>query len=55
MDTVQGCGAVRLIVENDGKIELSYHFGTLNEAMEIFDFIRDFFPNARYVIEPALH
>lgn len=46
---------VRFLVEVHGKPELTYHFEKISDAMETLDFIKDFFPNARFIVEPVLN
>ena len=48
-------GQIRFFVEVDGREEVSYQFDTISEAVEKLDFIKDFFPNARFIMEPVLH
>jgi len=46
---------VELRVEQDGETMLVYTFKALNEASDMFDFLRDFFPCGRFVIQPITH
>lgn len=55
MGEVAATGGVRFSVQHEGREVLVYHVASLAEAREIFDFVRDFFPGARFVFEPALH
>ena len=55
MSIFGGDGGVQFLVELNGREELRYHFDTIAEAMETLEFLRDFFPQGRFVIEPALH
>ena len=48
-------GMVQLSVEQDGHVELVYALRDLEAAGEMFRFLRDFFPAARFVIEPLPH
>lgn len=48
-------GGIRFFVEMNGKEEISYHFDTISEALEMLEFIKDFFPTGRFVIQPALN
>ena len=46
--------AVELRVQEDGTDTLVYSYMTLDEASEMLVFLKDFFPRARFVIQPAL-
>ena len=46
---------IEMKVEDGGEVILSYHFKTVREASEMFVFLRDFFPNGKFVIKPLLH
>ena len=46
---------VELRVDQDGETVLIYAFKAISEAAEMFDFLREFFPNARFVIQPLVH
>lgn len=48
-------GLLTLRVQEDGADSLVYTFRTIAEAAEMIDFLRDFLPRARFVIEPARH
>ncbi|MGF1500754.1 MAG: hypothetical protein ACFBSD_02970 [Paracoccaceae bacterium] len=48
-------GGVRLEVRLTSEHTLVYHFATVQEAEEIFNFLREFYPDAEGVMEPALH
>ncbi|MEM9047548.1 MAG: hypothetical protein AAGC92_02405 [Pseudomonadota bacterium] len=48
-------GGVRFSVELEGEEILVYHLATLGEAHKIFSFLKDYFPEARFVFEPVLH
>ncbi|MEL6516863.1 MAG: hypothetical protein AAFO80_03480 [Pseudomonadota bacterium] len=50
-----GARQVELRVQEDGADVLVYAFRGLDEAAEMFAFLRDFFPNARFVIQPLHH
>lgn len=47
--------AVELRVQEDGTDVLVYSFKAIDEAAEMFNYLRDFFPNARFVIQPLVH
>ncbi len=47
--------AVELQVLDAGELALHYHFANIADAMETLLFIKDFFPSARFVIQPVLH
>ena len=46
---------VELRVFDEGKEQLSYIFDSISEAAEMIDFLRDFFPSGRFVLQPPLH
>ena len=46
---------VRFSVRENGQDVLVYHYSRLEEAAEIYAFIRDFFPHAEFVFEPLVH
>lgn len=46
---------VELRVQEHGEDVLVYTFGAVAEAAEMFEFLRDFFPGARFVIQPLTH
>ena len=48
-------GSVELRVHQDGEDILIYSFKAIDEAAEMFDFLRDFFPDAKFVIQPLMH
>lgn len=48
-------GPVRFSVRRSGEEMLVYHFDTNREAIKMLHFLRDFFPDAQFVVEPALH
>ena len=48
-------GAVRFSVEENAEDVLVYHCQSIHEAKEIFEFVRDFFPDAKFVFQPAVH
>jgi hypothetical protein len=48
-------GGVKLSVREDGRDLLVYHYGSIREATEILNFIREFFPRAEFVFEPLAH
>jgi len=47
--------AVEMRVQQDGEDVLVYAFRAMNEAAEMFDFLRDFFPGAKFIIQPLVH
>ena len=48
-------GMVELRVQEDGVDQLVYTFESLAEATEIFNFIHEFFPTSKFVIQPVMH
>lgn len=48
-------GMIQLLVEQDGRTELSYALKDLEAAGEMLSFLRDFFPGATFVIQPLPH
>ena len=46
--------AVELRVQEEGEDMLVYSYMSLDEASEMLAFLKDFFPRARFVIQPAL-
>lgn len=46
---------VELRVDQDGETVLVYAFKAVGEAAEMFDYLRDFFPHARFIIQPLVH
>jgi len=46
---------VELRVQENGEDTLVYQFPTIAEAVEILEFIREFFPGAKFVLEPLRH
>lgn len=48
-------GRVEMRVQEDGQDILVYSFPRLAEAAEMFDFLKDFFPGAKFVIQPQTH
>jgi hypothetical protein len=48
-------GGVRFSVIDEGETVLIYQMATLREAVERLEFIREFFPRARFVFEPLTH
>ena len=47
--------SVEMRVEEAGELVLSYVFRTLQEAAEMFAFLKDFFPDATFLIHPVRH
>ncbi len=45
-------GWVELEVYDEDKLQLRYAFATVGEACETMRFLRDFFPDGRFVIQP---
>ncbi len=54
LGTLQGRG-VELRIEDQGEDLLVYTFRAIDEAAEMFEFLREFFPSARFVIQPLTH
>lgn len=48
-------GLLELRVQQDGVDSLVYAFRTIAEAAEMMAFLRDFFPAATFVLQPARH
>lgn len=46
---------IELRVFDEGELTLHYQFSSMIEAVEVFEFIGEFFPNARFVIQPSLN
>lgn len=46
---------VELRVQEGGKDCLVYALSGIDEAAEMFNFLREFFPGARFVIQPLTH
>lgn len=46
---------VELRVDQDGETVLIYAFKQISEAAETFEFLREFFPEARFIIQPLVH
>jgi len=46
---------VQLRVEDAGQAVLIYTMRTVSDAAEMTVFLRDFFPQARFVVEPLRH
>lgn len=46
---------VEMRVEDGGEEVLRYSFKTLQEASEMLDFLKDFFPSGTFVIQPMRH
>lgn len=47
--------SVEFRVQQDGEDVLVYTFKAVDEAAEMFNFLREFFPQARFIIQPLLH
>lgn len=48
-------GMVQMQVQDGDEVLLHYTFGSLKEASEMLDFLRDFLPSASFVIQPLRH
>lgn len=48
-------GMVELLVRQDGVTELTYSLKSLEDAGEMFAYLREFFPGATFVIQPLAH
>ncbi|MEM1065512.1 MAG: hypothetical protein AAF771_03065 [Pseudomonadota bacterium] len=48
-------GRVEMRVQENGEDTLVYSFAGVTEASEMLAFLKDFFPGARFVIEPQRH
>ena len=48
-------GRVEMRVQEGGEDVLVYSFARLSEAAEMFAFLHDFFPDAKFVIQPQRH
>lgn len=46
---------VELRVQEEGRDFLVYALSGIDEAAEMFEFLRGFFPKARFVIQPLRH
>lgn len=46
---------IELRVDQDGETILIYVFKAVSEAAEMFVFLRDFFPEARFIVQPVTH
>jgi hypothetical protein len=46
---------VEMKVEEAGKEILWYSFKTIKEATEMYSFLRDFFPDGTFIIQPLRH
>ena len=51
----QSSRGVELRVDQDGETILIYAFKAVSEAAEMFVFLREFFPDARFVVQPLMH
>ncbi|MEL6644574.1 MAG: hypothetical protein AAFQ79_11600 [Pseudomonadota bacterium] len=47
--------SVELRVQENGADVLVYAFREIGEAADMFEFLREFFPGARFVIQPLRH
>lgn len=48
-------GMIEMKVEDEGRHILSYQFKTIIEASEMFLFLRIFFPDGTFIIQPLRH
>lgn len=48
-------GMIEMSVEQDGEKILHYTFGSIVEASEMLAFLRDFFPDSTFTIQPVRH
>lgn len=46
---------VEMRIQENGEDTLVYSFAGVAEAAEMFAYLKDFFPGARFVIEPQRH
>lgn len=46
---------VELKVEEEGRVILRYTFPYLRDATEQFVYLRDFFPQSTFIIQPLRH
>jgi len=47
--------SVELKVEDEGVVILTYCFQNIQEATEIFVYLREFFPGGTFIIQPLRH
>lgn len=47
--------SIEFRVFDEGELTLHYRLSSMSEAIEVFQFIGEFFPNARFVIQPSLN
>lgn len=50
-----GVSGVKFSVIDAGETVLIYQMGSVAEAVERLEFIREFFPRAKFVFEPLTH
>ena len=55
MGTMPYRRGVELRVQEEGEDVLDYAFKAVDEAAEMLNFLREFFPRARFVIQPLTH
>lgn len=48
-------GMIEMKVEDEGKHILSYRFRTIVEASEMFMYLKSFFPDGTFIIQPLRH
>lgn len=53
--TVSTFGWVEMRVEDAGEQILHYNFRSLDEASEMFAFLKEFFPQGTFLIQPLRH
>jgi len=46
---------VEMTVENEGVVVLGYNFPNILAATEMFVYLKDFFPNGTFIIQPLRH
>jgi len=54
-EALMGGQGVKFSVVEAGETVLIYQMGSIAEAVERLEFIREFFPRARFVFEPLTH
>jgi hypothetical protein len=48
-------GGVSLVVSQDGKVELDYPVMSMAEAVKLIHFLREFMPQAQFLLQPVRH
>lgn len=46
---------VEMHVQDGGETRLAYTFRTIGEAAEMMAYLKDFFPEGRFIIQPLRH